>query len=475
MLLLALPLVGTGCPAPPEEFTLEITVVGEGTTSPSPGTSSITEGESITVTATPNPGYEFLRWEGDVSGTTSSVTFEMTSDKSVVALFEQTVLVGYLGAFAGPTATASDRLWTCAKEFFTWANETDYLPGVKVEWTEEDTRYDIAQVPIVYRKMMARCEPMVLFTMTAVGSTGVKPLADEDRIPVLSFTGSVATAQEPVGYVFQETFVPEINFNCFLNYVADTWDVEEEGRPCVVASLSWEDPDGTQHIASGIETAAELGIDFKEEYAEVGPVGTMDFSTYVTRLKELDPDYIFFPMIGPATGSALKTMDAMGMDTKKAVYIVMSAGGMYEELTAVAGEELTYGATLVMADYAYSDPLITEDQEHLRSLMEPTKFGWDARYHVNALSFYTSCKILYEGLRIAIEDVGIENLDREALYNALQTIENFDPGVSLPVTFGTDDRLSNQSCYIYEIGTDGVPHLKTDKIYNWPQKWPGVY
>ena len=385
---------------------------------------------------------------------------------------EKTVLVGYLGGFSGPTATASGRLWTCAKEFFKWANETEYLPGVTVEWTEEDTRYDIAQVPIAYRDMMARSEPMVLFTMTAVGSTGVKPLAERDKLPVLSFTGSVATAQEPVGYVFQETFVPEINFNCFLNYVADTWTEE---RPCRVASLSWDDPDGTQHIASGVATAEALGIDFKEEYAEVAPPGTMDFSTYVTRLKELDPDYIFFPLIGPATGSALKTMDAMGMDTTKAVYIVMSGGGMYEELTAVAGEELPYGATLVMADYAYSDPLITDEQEHLRSLMEPTDYGWDARYHVNALSFYTSCKILYEGLRIAIEDVGIENLDREALYNALQKIEDFDTGVCLPVTFGTDDRLSNQSCYIYEIGTDGIPHLKTEKIYNWPQKWPGVY
>ena len=385
---------------------------------------------------------------------------------------EKTVLVGYLGAFSGPTATASGRLWTCAQEFFKWANETEYLPGVTVEWSEEDTRYDISQVPIAYREMMARSEPMVLFTMTAVGSSGVKPLADRDEIPVLSFTGSVAAAQEPVGYVFQLTFVPEINFNCFLNYIADTWT---EDRPCRVASLSWDDPDGIQHINSGVTTAAALGIDFKKSYAEVAPVGTMDFSAYVTRLKALNPDYIFFPMIGPATGSALKTMDAMGMDTKKAVYIVMSGGGMYEELTAVAGEELTYGATLVMADYAYSDPLITDEQEHLKSLMEPTEYGWNAKYHVNALSFYTSCKILYEGLRIAIDEVGIENLDREALYNALQKIEDFAPGVSLPATFGPNDRLSNQSCYIYEIGTDGIPHLKTEKVYNWPQKWPGVY
>jgi ABC-type branched-subunit amino acid transport system substrate-binding protein len=384
---------------------------------------------------------------------------------------EATVLVGAIQDFSGATSTASGRLWACAQEFFKWANETNLVPGVTVEWTEEDDRYDISQVPIAYRRIMTK-EPMVLFTMTAVGSAGVKPLADRDQIPVLGFTGSVATAQEPVGYVFLMSFIPEISFNCFLNYVADTWT---EDRPCRVASLSWDDDDGRQHVTSGLATAALLGIDFKQEYAEIAPVGTMDFTTYVTRLKELDPDYIFFPLIGPMTGSAINTMVAMGMDPTKAVYCIMSGGGMYEELTAVAGEENTYGATLVMADYAYNDPFITEDQERLREFMEATEYGWDARYHVNALSYYLSCKVLYEGLRIAVEDVGVENLSREALYNALQKIEDFDTGVCLPVTFGTDDRIAVQSCYIYEIGTDGIPFLKTDKIYNWPQKWPGVY
>ena len=172
---------------------------------------------------------------------------------------EKTILVGACQDFSGPTAQASGRLWTAAQEFFKWANETDYVPGITVEWTEVDDRYDASQVPLAYRELKAK-NPDVIFTMTAVSSSGLKTLVDRDKIPVLSFTGSVATAQEPVGYVFQETFVPEINFNCFLNYVADTWT---EDRPCKVASLSWDDNDGTQHIDSGIATAKTLGIDFK--------------------------------------------------------------------------------------------------------------------------------------------------------------------------------------------------------------------
>jgi len=399
-----------------------------------------------------------------------AITFGVGCAPQKEAPIEKTVFVGYIGDFSGPSALASGRLWTCAQEFFKWANDTNYLPGVKVEWTEEDDHYDPGQVPLAYRKIMAN-DPMVLFTMRSATAAVLKPLVDRDRVPVLAFTGSVAMAQEPPGFVFVGSFVPEIAFNCFLNYVADVWTEE---RPCRVASMSWDTDDCTQHIKSGVATAAALGIDFKEEYAEIAPPGTMDMTTYLIRIKELNPDYVFMAMNGPASGSAIKTMVSMGMDPAKAVYIVMSGAGMYEELSAVAGEENTYGATLVMADYSYS--IKTEDQERIRMLMEGTDYGWDARYHVNALSFYSSCKILYEGMRIAIEDVGLENLDREAIYDALQKIQNFDAGVSLPITYGPDDRLAVQSCYIYEIGTDSIAHLKTDKVYNWPQKWgPDVY
>jgi TRAP transporter TAXI family solute receptor len=83
----------TGCEEEAAEYSLKITAIGEGTTSPAPGTYTKTEGESVTVTATPNTGYELGYWEGDVSGTDDSVTFKMTSDKSVVAVFVEEVII----------------------------------------------------------------------------------------------------------------------------------------------------------------------------------------------------------------------------------------------------------------------------------------------------------------------------------------------------------------------------------------------
>ena len=63
------------------------TTVG-GTIDPEPGTYIYNEGVEVTITATPNSGYDFTGWSGDATGTTNSITITMDSDKSVTANFE---------------------------------------------------------------------------------------------------------------------------------------------------------------------------------------------------------------------------------------------------------------------------------------------------------------------------------------------------------------------------------------------------
>jgi len=71
----------------PNEYTLTTSVLpaGAGYVSPSGGTYA--EGDIITVTAHSAIGYTFDHWEGDATGTSSSISLTMSSDKNVVAYF----------------------------------------------------------------------------------------------------------------------------------------------------------------------------------------------------------------------------------------------------------------------------------------------------------------------------------------------------------------------------------------------------
>lgn len=70
-----------------DEYTLNIAVDGEGSTDPPPGTHTYSEGEQVTITATPSQGWHFAGWTGDHTGAQEEITITMDSDKSVTANF----------------------------------------------------------------------------------------------------------------------------------------------------------------------------------------------------------------------------------------------------------------------------------------------------------------------------------------------------------------------------------------------------
>lgn len=72
---------------PPSEYTLTVSTSGQGSVNPDGGT--YLAGEQVTLTATPAAGWIFDGWSGDASGTASSITLVMDSDKTVQALFTE--------------------------------------------------------------------------------------------------------------------------------------------------------------------------------------------------------------------------------------------------------------------------------------------------------------------------------------------------------------------------------------------------
>ncbi len=72
---------------PPDHYSLVISVIGQGTTAPTAGSYSVPQGQILTVTATPNAGYKLDHWEGDLSSTDPSITFQLNSNVSITAVF----------------------------------------------------------------------------------------------------------------------------------------------------------------------------------------------------------------------------------------------------------------------------------------------------------------------------------------------------------------------------------------------------
>ncbi len=74
---------------PPQQFVLTTTTVGNGTVTLNPAGGAYDENTIVTLTATPDPGWQFDGWSGDLNGITNPVTLTMDANKSVTATFSQ--------------------------------------------------------------------------------------------------------------------------------------------------------------------------------------------------------------------------------------------------------------------------------------------------------------------------------------------------------------------------------------------------
>jgi uncharacterized repeat protein (TIGR02543 family) len=70
-------------------YTLSVSATN-GTVTKTPNQTSYTSGQTVTLQATPNAGYTFSGWSGDLTGTTNPATLVMNANKSVTANFTAT-------------------------------------------------------------------------------------------------------------------------------------------------------------------------------------------------------------------------------------------------------------------------------------------------------------------------------------------------------------------------------------------------
>ena len=73
------------------EYSLHV-IVGSGQGQVTPLSGTYTEGTSVTIAAIPDSGWEFERWEGDISGDGNPATIRIESDRIIEAYFVETQL-----------------------------------------------------------------------------------------------------------------------------------------------------------------------------------------------------------------------------------------------------------------------------------------------------------------------------------------------------------------------------------------------
>jgi len=126
-----LPVTMTYGGAGPVYYTLSVNAIGSGTVTPGEGNYTFPADTEVTITQKAEPGYHFVKWQGDVPAgqeNSDSLNLQMNSDKTITAVFEkdQDPTVYTLTLVADPAGAG-----TLVKN----PNQPSYLPNDKVTLT----------------------------------------------------------------------------------------------------------------------------------------------------------------------------------------------------------------------------------------------------------------------------------------------------------------------------------------------------
>ena len=354
-------------------------------------------------------------------------------------------LTGPSSAFMLPARYGAD-------DYFTYVNDEGILPGVELEWRWLDTRLEPAKNVPHYQSHKDWGADVVMVQM-GNDAVIIKEMAGKDKIPITS-SGSIVDELYPVGWAFG--VVPPWD-SCLvgaLEWASLDWDYEKEGRNPVFATMKLDIYRRVEDAGHAFAPKFKVDYDFEATY----PRGSTDFTPYVLRMKDAAPDYIYLYGSFPDHVAAIKEVYRQGL-LEKAKVISVAIGSLPAIAFVTAlGPEIAPHVVMISC---YGS--LTEDDSG-------SVFGRELikRYHADDQKFIestlagqtyqvglTQAMLTVEGIKNAVELVGADKVDGDAIYAGLEKAKFNAEGLLPPLEMGPEKHYGVDSFMIFRIGEHG--------------------
>ncbi|APH71282.1 ABC transporter substrate-binding protein [Aquibium oceanicum] len=244
--------------------------------------------------------------------TTYAIALAAGLSVSYQALAQETVKIGLIMAYSGPFADTANQMQAGID---LWLAEHDgMVGGKKVELIKKDTggpAADVAQRLAQELVVRDGVDIIAGFTLTpeALGAADIATQGNKMMV-VMNAATSVITEKSPL-IVRTSLTIPQ------LNYAFGKWAVEKGGVNSAYTLVADYGPghDAEKAFAKGFTEAGGSIVG-----ADASPVANPDFSAFVQRIKDANPQsvYIFIPggAQPPAIGKALSDRGLTPPDVK---------------------------------------------------------------------------------------------------------------------------------------------------------------
>ncbi|MBN2100110.1 MAG: ABC transporter substrate-binding protein [Dehalococcoidia bacterium] len=370
---------------------------------------------------------------------------------------ENTILIGIMADFTGVAGTAMQPTIKATEDYLTKMvpASDNPLPGVKVKFTRFNTELKYSKVTGGYEELKARGVDMMVI-MNAQDTKMLLERLDEDGMPVIGTMG----LQAALGSEWAMTTWSPIQSQGEVQmlWIMGDWDYEDTGRSPKVGHLGY-DLVSSEYYQEGIEKTVDAnpgkfaGDAGKEIDFQVGPLGNVTWTSEAIKLKSCD--YIIVSVAGAMLSSFVAQARAAGY-TGKFLTGMEGFPGFWPLVTDQIGSmDQLYGCYYVAWwPWWGEDVPVIHDCE---AYVDETYSGEEAkelRIASSVISGWELGMAIEMAIRNAVEAVGAENIDRQALRDGLFGINAQPEGYinSWQLSEGCNNALQwKQRVFVYSL------------------------
>jgi len=327
-----------------------------------------------------------------------------------------TINVGFLSVYTGMVAPALSGLNYTVEALVRHIEEEDPIPGVKIKLISFDERYEPARDVPGYDWCMERGAKVILTPVPPCAEV-LKPFAERDKVPVFTWAATPPMI-EPPGWVFcLGAYFPR-SISTLLEWLSQEWP-NYPTKP-KIGSYGWAEP----AEISGNQAVKQYCQDHPDEFEYVAdvlvPLGAMFTSGEIEKLK--DCDYMFTAGANAAVLGFLRDFRARGYT---ATWLSTDAFASVRGLALdMCGWEALDGTLVAHPTRWWGEPYpLVELAEELLYRYYPDKAEDITHAGIAYIGAFQQVYTFFDILREAVQEVGAENLDGQAFYDAATKFE----------------------------------------------------
>ena len=330
----------------------------------------------------------------------------------------EVIRIAFIGDLSGPYAGVTGPTYVGLLDVTEYVNkELGGIKGVPVEPVVRDSGGKVDVAISHYMELRdLKPRPLVLLNCVSSEAEALRERLSEDKLPGLLVTST--SALYPPGYSFGWYPLYSDQYGLFIDWLAEDWDRKKMGRRPKLAFLTWDSTYGRAVLTDECYAyARKKGIDVVA--TELFGLRDMDVSTQLAKIRNKGADWIYTNTLVHGPVAIKKSAYDLG-------YQVNIAGGLGLDYACIMlGGKLVEGAVSIIP-YASWDEVTNRGVGKMAEYFTKNKRKKSYRtvmYHI----VWATALAAVEAIERAVDEVGWERLDGEAIKNQLEKMKDYSP------------------------------------------------